>query len=190
MHTKLFIFLASALAAAPAWAGEPASFFDLSATSISGERISFDRYRGKVLLVVNTASRCGFTPQYAELQKLYERYRERGFEILAFPSNDFAGQEPGTNEEIKTFCESRFHITFPLFSRAPVCGPAKQEVFRFLTESCAADFTGEIKWNFEKFLIGRDGRVRARFDSFTNPLSAHLVREIEGLLEEHVPQSK
>jgi glutathione peroxidase len=173
------------LTAQPLWSeevGKADTFFDLSARSIDGSDIEFQGYRGKVLLVVNTASKCGFTPQYEGLEEIYKKYREQGFEVLAFPSNDFMQQEPGSNEEIKSFCKTTYDVTFPLFARGAVTGGDKQPVFRFLTENAGSDLNGEVRWNFEKFLIGRDGRLVERFRSFTSPTSGKVVAAIERLL--------
>lgn len=162
------------------------NFFELKATAIDGRQVSLDEYRGKVVLVVNTASRCGFTQQYEELEKLYETYQGRGLVVLGFPSNDFANQEPGSNEEIKNFCKTHFGVTFPMFTRATVRGPGKQPVYHFLTEQSGDEFAGEIGWNFEKFLIDRKGHVRARYGSITTPQSARVIAQTEELLAEDV----
>lgn len=187
VHRSVITLLVSLVAAAnlvtPCAAQQrPTTFFDLSAQSIDGAPTSFNAYRGKVVLAVNTASRCGFTDQYTELEKLYETYQARGLVVLGFPSNDFANQEPGSNQEIKDFCKTRFGVTFPMFARAPVRGESKQAVYRYLTEQAGTDFTGEIGWNFEKFLIDRRGKVRARYGSFTNPESSRVIDQVEALL--------
>lgn len=163
---------------------ESPDFFSLKAVSINGEEISFEQYRGSVVLVVNTASRCGFTHQYSELQQLYDQYRSKKFIVLAFPSNDFGSQEPGENEEILATCRSKYGVTFPLFAKAPVSGATKQQVYRFLTERGPEELRGEVSWNFEKFLIGKDGTIRRRFGSFTGPASSELAIAIDELLAE------
>ena len=137
-------------------------------------------YKGKTLLIVNTASRCGFTPQYAGLEKLYEKYHARGFEILAFPANNFMNQEPGTDEEIKRFCSLKYDTSFPLFSKISVKGKDIHPLYRYLTT--APGFEGDIAWNFNKFLIGPDGRIVARFGSRTDPLADDLARKLEATL--------
>lgn len=137
-------------------------------------------YKGKVLLIVNTASKCGFTPQYEGLEKLYEKYKDKGFEILAFPANDFGAQEPGTDEQIKTFCSTKYHVTFPLFAKSDVKGPGINSLYKFLTTE--AGFNGDITWNFNKFLVDRSGKVVARYDSKVTPMSDQLVNEVEKLL--------
>ena len=161
-----------------------ATFFDLKAKGIDGEEVALEQYRGQVVLVVNTASRCGFTPQYEELQKLYSTYHSQGFTVLAFPSNDFANQEPGINKEIKEFCILKYGISFPMFSKGSVKGDDMQPVFQYLTEQCPKEYGGEVGWNFEKFLVGRDGQVKARYGSFTNPMSSRVKKKIEELLKE------
>jgi len=155
------------------------SFYDLSATRIDGTKASLSDFKGKVALVVNTASECGFTSQYAELQELYARFKDRGFVVLAFPSNDFGGQEPGSNSDIQHFCSSKFGVSFPLFSKIKVVGPDSDPVYRFLTSSTGGQ---EVGWNFEKFLVGKDGLVIDRYPSSVKPLSPRVVEAIEGAL--------
>lgn len=160
------------------------SFYELSAPDISGQTIPLSTYKSHVLLIVNTASKCGFTSQYEDLQKLYEMHKDKKFSVLGFPSNDFLSQETGSNEEVKAFCTSKYGVTFPLFSKAEVTGVNKQPVYKFLTELGGEEFSGEIKWNFEKFLVDRNGKVRARFGSFTSPSSSRLTGKLEELLSE------
>ncbi len=145
-----------------------------------GRQQSLSAYRGKALLIVNTASRCGFTPQYASLQRLYETYHDRGFEVLAFPANDFMGQEPGTSAEIRAFCDTRYHVTFPLFAKISVKGNGMHPLYRCLTEQ--SGFNGPINWNFTKFLVAPDGRVVARFGSRTDPMGRELISRLEAVL--------
>ncbi len=156
------------------------SVHDYKANLIQGTEKSLADYKGKVLLIVNTASGCGFTPQYAALQSLYEKYKDRGFEILAFPSNDFGGQEPGSNQEIQEFCNLRFKVKFPLFEKVAVKGDSVHPLFKYLTQEGA--HKGSIKWNFSKFLISPKGQVVDRFAPTTDPLSAKVTQEIELLL--------
>lgn len=158
------------------------SLYALTASSISGEQLALSQFRGKVALVVNTASECGFTSQYKGLEELYQEYKDRGFVVLGFPSNDFGGQEPGSNEEIKKFCELKFHTTFPMFAKGEVTGPAKQQVYRFLTEQSAEEFRGDPGWNFVKFLVDREGRVVGRFSSMTKLSSRSLRAALEKVL--------
>lgn len=140
--------------------------------------VNLSDYTGKVLLVVNVASQCGYTPQYAGLQEIYEKYKGRGFEILAFPCNQFGGQEPGTNEEIKEFCSANYEVTFKLFNKIEVNGPNRSPLYERLT-NCPAIDTGDVKWNFEKFLISRDGKIIARFRSKVEPMSEEIISAIE-----------
>jgi len=156
------------------------SIHDFTLTAIDGTDRPLARYRGKTLLIVNTASKCGFTPQYKGLEALYEKYRERGFEVLAFPANNFMGQEPGSNAEIAKFCELRYRTSFPLFAKISVKGRDMAPLYAWLTKE--SKFKGDIGWNFTKFLVDPDGQVVARFDSRTDPLDAKLVDKLEGLL--------
>lgn len=157
------------------------SVYRFSARTITGEEKSLSDYEGRVLLIVNTASRCGFTPQYRELQELYETYRDRGLEILAFPCNQFANQEPGSEEEIQKFCETQYNVTFPLFSKVKVKGPDAHPLFKYLTESAPGMLGKEIKWNFTKFLVNRRGDVVKRYAPQTSP--RRIARDIEEWLE-------
>ena len=153
------------------------SFFDLSATTLDGRLAPMTTYQGKVVLVVNTASECGFTPQYAGLEKLWQEYRERGLVVLGFPSNDFGQQEPGTAEEIRGFCDLTFHITFPMFAKVKTKGDGQSPVFAFLTAK-----RPKPRWNFYKYLIGRDGEVKDYFVSITSPDSKRLRRAVDKAL--------
>lgn len=137
-------------------------------------------YRGKVLLIVNTASECGFTPQYQGLQELYSKYKEKGLVVLGFPSNDYGAQEPGSDQQIQQFCDLKFKVSFPMFAKAPVKGPGKQALYSALIEQ--SDSKAEVAWNFEKFLVGRDGKLAGRFSSKVEPLSAELKSAIEKAL--------
>jgi glutathione peroxidase len=170
---------ALALVAAPALAtGEaPVSFYDLTANSLDGTPKNLSEYKGKVLVVVNTASECGFTPQYAGLEKLYESYKDKGVVVLGFPSNDFGGQEPGTAEQIKAFCTTKFHVTFPMFEKVKTKGEGQSPVYKFLTAG-----HGEPEWNFHKYVVGKDGQVRAAFPSKVTPESAELKTAIDAAL--------
>ena len=154
------------------------SLHDLTANTLDGTPQNLSDYKGKVLLVVNTASQCGYTPQYAGLEKLYESYKDKGFVVLGFPSNDFGGQEPGTPAEIKTFCEKKYHVTFPLFAKVKTKGEGQSPVYKFLVAG-----HGEPKWNFHKYVVGKDGRVRAAFPSAVKPDSAELKDAIEAALK-------
>lgn len=145
---------------------------------MSGKDVNLSEYNGKVLLIVNVASECGYTPQYQGLQQIYDEYKDEGFEILAFPCNDFGGQEPGTNEEIKQFCSSNFGVTFKLFDKVKVLGDEKSPLYERLTDN---DVTtdGDIKWNFEKFVIAKDGEIVERYPSSVEPTSEELLSAIE-----------
>lgn len=139
------------------------NFYDFEADDIKGSLIKMAAYRGNLVLVVNTASHCAFTPQYAGLEKLYEDYKDRGFVILAFPCNQFGKQEPGSNEEILSFCRSDYGVTFPIFDKIEVNGPGAHPIFKYLKEVLPDAVNGSIKWNFTKFLIDRDGKPIKRF---------------------------
>jgi glutathione peroxidase len=159
------------------------SFYDLRVKTLSGEDVSLERFRGKVALVVNTASNCGFTSQYKGLEELYQKYKERGFVVLGFPSNDFGGQEPGSNAEIKQFCELKYRTTFPMFEKNAVSGDDKQPAYKFLTELSASEFHGDPGWNFVKFLVDKNGTVIGRFSSMTSPAGGKIERAIEAALK-------
>ena len=148
--------------------------------AIDGTDVDLGSFEGKVVLVVNVASRCGATPQYKGLQALYEKYKDRGFVVLGFPANDFGAQEPGSDAEIKEFCSSKYDVSFPMFSKITVKGADKPKLYQVLTET--ADPAGEIGWNFEKFLIGKDGKVAGRFKTRVSPDDAELVAAIEAAL--------
>ena len=148
--------------------------------SIDGTDVDLGSYQGKVVLVVNVASRCGATPQYEGLQALYEKYKDKGFVVLGFPANDFGAQEPGSDDQIKEFCTSKYDVSFPMFSKITVKGADKPKLYQVLTET--ADPAGDIGWNFEKFLIGKDGKVAGRFKTRVSPDDAALVAAIEAAL--------
>lgn len=149
---------------------------DFTVRTIDGKDKSLSDYKGKVLLIVNTASECGNTPQYKGLQAIYDKYNSQGFEVLAFPSNDFGGQEPGTNEEIKEFCSLNYNVTFPLFDKIIVLGEEKAPLYAELTKMEPA---GEVKWNFEKFLIDKNGNVVKRIGNKVKPESDEVTAAIE-----------
>jgi glutathione peroxidase len=161
--------------------GGPVTLLELSAKRLGGPTEPLSRFRGQVLLVVNTASRCGYTPQYAGLQRLYERYRDRGFSILGFPSNDFGQQEPGDDAAIGSFCRANYGVEFPMFSKVRVSGSDAHPVYRYLT-SLPEPIGGPVQWNFQKYLVDRNGAVVGRFAPSTRPEDPTLVAEIEGLL--------
>jgi glutathione peroxidase len=163
--------------------GSAVSVYDFIANNIDGNPVSLEGYRGKVILIVNVASKCGFTHQYAGLEELYRKFRDRGLVILGFPSNDFLRQEPGTNAEIKQFCSLNYQVSFPLFEKVTVRGRKTHPLYRYLTEKKSnPQFAGAIGWNFTKFLLGRDGRIVARFSSKEEPLSDALTSAVEAAL--------
>jgi glutathione peroxidase len=159
------------------------SLHDFTVDTIDGEPRSLADYRGKALLVVNVASKCGLTPQYKGLEELHRRYQAKGFSVLGFPCNQFAGQEPGTPEEIKQFCSLNYDVSFPLFAKIDVNGDARSPVYAFLTEhDTKPDAKGDIIWNFAKFLVDGEGKVVARFSPKVTPLADELVSEVERLV--------
>lgn len=162
-------------------AASSAVVLDHQVRTLKGEPQALAAYRGKVMLVVNTASECGLTPQYEGLEQLWSKYRERGLVVLGFPCNDFGGQEPGTSEQIATFCTTRFSVTFPLFEKVRAKGD-KSPLYKTLTEEVDPALRGEIKWNFTKFLADRQGQVVARFEPAVKPDDPKLLAEIERLL--------
>nr|WP_313834264.1 glutathione peroxidase [Candidatus Nitronereus thalassa] len=157
-----------------------APVYKFTLNDIDGHPVDLKRFQGKVLLLVNTASFCGNTPQYDGLQTLYEQYREQGFEILAFPANNFGQQEPGTDEEIKSFCYTKYALDFPLFSKISVKGDDTHPLYQYLTQR--SPFPGDIEWNFQKFLVDRQGQVIARYRPGLKPLSDQIVTGIKQAL--------
>ncbi len=156
------------------------NIYQFEAELLDGKNKSFADYQGKVLLIVNTASKCGFTPQFAGLEKLYEKYKNQGLEVLGFPCNQFGGQDPGSNEQIGAFCQKNYGVSFPLFAKVDVKGPEAHILFRYLTNNSKGILGNGIKWNFTKFLIGKDGKVLNRFAPTTKP--EDLETEIEAAL--------
>jgi glutathione peroxidase len=158
--------------------------YEFTMNSIEGAPMPLAKFEGKVMLIVNVASKCGFTPQYEGLEAVYEKYKDQGFVIVGFPANNFMGQEPGTNEEIKTFCSTKYNVKFPLYSKISVKGEDKAPLYQFLTDTAANPKTGgEIKWNFTKFLVDRNGKVIARFESPVKPDSPEVTAAIEKALK-------
>jgi glutathione peroxidase len=157
--------------------------YDFTLNSIDGQPTPLSNFRGKVVMLVNVASRCGFTPQYAGLESLYEKYKDRGFVIVGIPANNFGGQEPGTNQEIKTFCSAIYHVSFPMMAKVSVQGSDMTPLYQFLTDKTShPDTGGDIAWNFTKFLVGPDGKVIARFDSKVEPESPEVTAAVEKAL--------
>jgi glutathione peroxidase len=157
------------------------SIYTIRVKDIDGKDTALNAYKGKVILVVNVASKCGFTPQYSALEALQEKYQDKGFTVLGFPCNQFGSQEPGTNEEIKAFCSSKYKVTFPLFDKLDVNGAQRHPLYVLLAGP-ASPFPGDIKWNFGKFLIGRDGKIIKRFEPATAPDAPEVVNAIEAAL--------
>lgn len=173
------IVIPTVVLAAPAFAA------DLTAIpfkTLEGKDSSLKDYSGKVVMVVNTASKCGLTPQYEKLEALYGKYKERGLVVLGFPCNDFANQEPGTGAEIQAFCKTKYSVSFPLMEKVHVKGPEQHPLYAALTGPQGA-FPGEVKWNFGKFLIGRDGKPIARFEPKTTPDSPEVIQAVEKALQ-------
>ncbi len=167
-------------------AQEAPSVHDFTVKTIDGQEVSLADYKGKVLLIVNTASKCGYTPQYAGLESLYEQYKDKGFAVLAFPANEFGKQEPGSDAEIKQFCSQRYDVTFPLFSKIVVKGQGIHPLYQYLTgKQSNPDFAGDIPWNFAKFLVDGQGRVIARFA----PGDAPESEKVKGAIEKALGQS-
>ena len=159
------------------------TIYDFTAKTIDGDERALRDYAGKALLVVNVASQCGLTPDYAGLQELYANFRDRGLVVLGFPCNQFGTQEPGSAAEIKTFCETRYGVTFPMFAKIDVNGQSRHPLYAFLTgQPTQPDGPGDIQWNFAKFLIDRSGKVAARFAPATAPVSDEVVKAIETVL--------
>lgn len=158
------------------------SIYEFPVKDIDGNEMSLEKYKGKVILIVNVASKCGYTPQYEGLQKIYEEYEDDGLVILGFPANNFKGQEPGTEEDIKQFCTLNYGVTFPMSSKVSVKGDDQDPLFSYLTSQPNQDFEGEINWNFEKFLIDKEGNLIRRFRSKVKPESQELKSAIKSLL--------
>ncbi len=164
--------------AIPALAG---SIYDLNVKDIEGKETSLAQYKGKVLLIVNVASHCGLTPQYKALESAYEKYKDKGLVVLGFPCNQFNGQEPGTNEEIKKFCTTKYNVTFPMFDKIDVNGENRHPLYVALAGK-DSPYPGDIKWNFGKFLISKDGKIVKRFEPKTTPDSPEVTQAIEAAL--------
>jgi glutathione peroxidase len=163
--------------------GAVKSIYDFMLTSIDGQPAPLAAYKGKVVLLVNVASQCGYTPQYAALESVYEKYKDRGLVIVGIPANNFGGQEPGTNEEIKTFCSRKYNVKFPMMAKVSVKGADKVALYQFLTDKKTNPrIGGEIQWNFTKFLFGRDGTPVARFEPEVTPDSKDVIAAIEKAL--------
>jgi glutathione peroxidase len=183
MMRVLLSALAVACVASVALAEESSKVFSFSAKNIAGENVDLSQYKGKVLLIVNVASYCGYTNQYEGLQKLHDKYSEKGLAVLGFPCNQFGRQEPGTEAEIADFCKTKFHVGFDMFSKVDVNGDGASDLYKFLTSKDSdPQFAGPVKWNFEKFLISKDGTIVGRYRSAVKPESAELTKAIEAEL--------
>ncbi len=160
------------------------SIHEFSVKNIDGQEVKLSAYKGKVALVVNVASKCGYTPQYDGLQAIYTKYKDQGLVVLGFPANNFMGQEPGTNEEIKTFCQTKFNVSFPLFAKISVKGDDIHPLYQFLTsKETNPEFAGNITWNFNKFLVDQNGKVIARFETKEKPEGEKITQAIEAALK-------
>jgi len=159
------------------------SVYEFTMKDIDGKDIKLNQYKGDVVMIVNTASKCGYTPQYEGLEKIYEKYKDKGFVILGFPANNFGGQEPGAEKEIKEFCTLKYHVSFPMFSKISVKGEDQHPLYSFLTnKESDPDFAGDITWNFNKFLVDKTGNIVARFSSKDTPESDTVTAAIEKYL--------
>ena len=157
--------------------------YSFTLNSIDGKPAPLGDYKGKVVLLVNVASQCGYTPQYSALEAIYEKYKAQGFVILGFPANNFGAQEPGTNEEIKTFCTRKYSVTFPMYAKISVKGSDQAPLYAYLTKDTGAGISGEIQWNFTKFLVDRNGNIVQRFEPAVTPDSKEVTEAIEKQLK-------
>lgn len=158
-----------------------ASIYEFTMNDIDGKSVKLEQFKGKAVLIVNVASKCGNTPQYEGLEKIYKQYKDKGFVVLGFPANNFMGQEPGSEADIKQFCSTKYNVTFPMFSKISVKGDDIHPLYKYLTQS--SNPAGEVRWNFGKFLIGKDGKIAARFDPKALPESPEVIAAIESALK-------
>ena len=178
---KMIALLGAFLLTQVAWARGAGSLYEIPLKDINGKSASLKEYKGKVLLIVNVASQCGYTPQYKPLETIYRKYQSKGLMVVGFPCNDFGAQEPGTNEEIKSFCSAKYDVTFPLFDKLHVKGSEQHPLYELLTGKSSA-VPGDVQWNFGKFLVSRDGKIIKRFESKVTPDSTEVVEAIEAAL--------
>ncbi|KAA6461193.1 glutathione peroxidase [Acidobacteria bacterium AB60] len=179
---KFGLVLLLCVAAGMSWAATK-SIYDFTMRSIDGEQVSLGKFKGKVVLVVNVASKCGFTPQYSGLESLYEKYKDKGFVIVGVPANNFMQQEPGTDAEIKKFCTNKYNVSFPMMSKVSVLGDDKTPLYQYLTsKDTDPEFAGDIKWNFTKFLFDRNGKPVARFEPEVKPDSPEVEQAVQSAL--------
>ena len=178
------VFVLTAIAGAILAGTMPAAspLYNFKVDSIDNKPVTLSDYQGKVLLMVNVASQCGFTPQYTGLESLYEKYRDKGLVVMGFPANNFGAQEPGSNDEIKTFCSRKYSVKFPLFSKMSVTGSDESPLYQYLTKQANPKTAGDIKWNFTKFLVDKSGNVIARFEPNVTPDSPEVIAAIEKAL--------
>jgi len=178
----LFVFV---VVTTPTASTKNKSVLDFKMKNIDGKDVKLKKYKGDVFLIVNTASKCGYTPQYEGLQAIFDKYKSQGFSVLGFPANNFGGQEPGTESEIKEFCESKYKVTFPMFAKISVKGDDQHPLYNFLTaKETNPKFAGDISWNFNKFLVNRKGEIVARFSSKDKPDGEVVMQAIEKYLKE------
>ena len=182
MSRAYFIAMVVLLMSASLFAAS--SIYEFTLPSIDGKPLPLANFKGKVVLVVNVASRCGFTPQYSALESTYEKFKDQGFVILGFPANNFGSQEPGTNQEIKTFCQSKYSVTFPMYAKVSVKGDDQTPLYAYLTKQANPALTGDIQWNFTKFLVDRNGNVVKRFEPDVTPDSPEVIAAIEKALKQ------
>src|ERR1039457_1438367 len=182
-ETLRFLTIGAALLLPAASLFAASSVYEFTLPSIDGQPAPLQQYKGKVLLLVNVASKCGFTPQYTALEAMYEKYKDQGLVVIGFPANNFMAQEPGTNEEIKTFCTRKFKVTFPMYGKVSVKGDDKTPLYQFLTDQTKPPVNGEIKWNFTKFLVDRNGNVISRFEPKVKPDDPEVTAAIEKALK-------
>ena len=181
----LVLFVFGLLFCSAALVAGDKTIYDFTLNTIDGQPAPLAAYKGHVVMLVNVASRCGFTPQYTALEAIYEKYKDRGFVILGIPANNFGSQEPGTNQEIKTFCSSKYNVTFPMMAKVSVKGDDKTPLYQYLTDKASSPKTGgEIQWNFTKFLVGADGQILTRFEPKVTPDSPEVTAAIEKALAE------
>lgn len=188
MFVSLMVFSAAVLLAGDKRSGTKEStihakgILDFTMKTIDGKPQPLSSYKGNVLMIINTASECGYTPQYETLEKLYGAYKDKGFRVLAFPANNFGEQEPGTNADIKTFCSTKYHTTFDLFEKISVKGNDQHPLYKYITQN--SPYKGDVKWNFQKYLVDRSGNIVAKFMSAVDPMSKEVTSEVEKLLAE------
>lgn len=183
IFSSLIVALTLITLTSPASAGDKKSVHEFAVKDIDGKDVDLSKYKGKALLIVNVASKCGKTPQYANLVALQKSFKKKGLLVLGFPANNYGKQEPGTNGEIKEFCSSKYQVDFPMFAKVSVKGDDQDPLFKFLTTADNPDAKGDIKWNFEKFLIGKDGKLIRRFNSSVVPDSPEVVAAVEAAVK-------